>query len=132
MLSWRDVRGAGASASRGYNVVIHEFAHVLDMADGQTDGVPLLPPGLPRARWVETITAEFERFTQAVDAGVETALDPYGAQAPEELFAVASEAFFVSPELLLGEHPQLYELLRDFYRQDPEAALRGTASPAAP
>jgi hypothetical protein len=132
MLSWRDVRGAGASASRGYNVVIHEFAHVLDMADGQTDGVPLLPPGLPRARWVETITDEFERFTQAVDAGVETALDPYGAQAPEELFAVASEAFFVSPELLLGEHPQLYELLRDFYRQDPEAALRGTAGPAAP
>ena len=129
MLSWRDVRGAGASAARGYNVVIHEFAHVLDMADGQIDGVPLLPPGLPRARWVETIEREYERFTQAVETGVETALDPYGAQAPEELFAVASEAFFVSPGLLLGEHPLLYALLREFYRQDPASGL---ASPSTP
>ena len=30
-------------AAIGYNVVIHEFAHVLDMADGLPDGVPLLP-----------------------------------------------------------------------------------------
>ncbi len=130
MLSWRDVRGAGASASRGYNVVIHEFAHVLDMADGVTDGVPGLPPGLPRSRWVETMDAEFERFTQAVEAGVETALDPYGAQAPEELFAVASEAFFVSPGLLLGEHPRLYELLRHFYQQDPAAEPPAADDPA--
>jgi len=62
-----------------------------------------------------------------VDSGVETALDPYGAQAPEELFAVASEAFFVSPVLLLGEHPKLYALLRDFYRQDPAATGAGSA-----
>ena len=129
MLSWRDVRGAGASAARGYNVVIHEFAHVLDMADGQIDGVPLLPPGLPRAHWAETIEREYERFTQAVEAGVETALDPYGAQAPEELFAVASEAFFVSPGLLLGEHPHLYALLREFYRQDPASGLAGPSTP---
>ena len=123
MLSWRDVRGAGASASRGYNVVIHEFAHVLDMTDGAVDGVPLLPPELPRARWIQTLEAEFERFTQAVESGAETALDPYGAQAPEELFAVASEAFFVSPGTLRDEHPSLYSLLRDFYRQDPADAL---------
>ena len=127
MLSWRDVRGAGASAIRGYNVVIHEFAHVLDMADGQADGVPPLPSGLSRARWVQTIDEEFERFAQAVEAGIETALDPYGAQAPEELFAVASEAFFVSPGLLLGEHPRLYALLRELYRQDPAAGEPGPA-----
>jgi hypothetical protein len=54
-------------------------------------------------------------------------LDPYGAQAPEELFAVASEAFFVSPGLLLGEHPRLYALLREFYRQDPAAGEPGPA-----
>lgn len=123
MLSWRDVRGAGASANRGYNVVIHEFAHVLDMADGEVDGVPLLPRELPRARWIRTIEDEYARLAKAVEAGVETALDPYGAQAPEELFAVASEAFFVSPDLLRAEHPGLYELLRDFYRQDPACGL---------
>ncbi|MGD9834639.1 MAG: M90 family metallopeptidase, partial [Piscinibacter sp.] len=31
MLSWRDVEDAGDSAAWGYNVVVHEFAHVLDM-----------------------------------------------------------------------------------------------------
>jgi Mlc titration factor MtfA (ptsG expression regulator) len=49
MLSWRDVRSSGRSAAEGYNVVIHEFAHVLDMADGLADGVPPLPADIPRA-----------------------------------------------------------------------------------
>ena len=129
MLSWRDVRGAGASAGRGYNVVIHEFAHVLDMADGVTDGVPLLPATLVRTHWEQTLRDEYERFTQAVAAGVETALDPYGAHAPEEMFAVASEAFFVSPQLLAVEHPALYALLRAYYRQDPMASGREPSEP---
>ena len=119
MLSWRDVRAAGASATSGYNVVIHEFAHVLDMADGLSDGVPLLPPAISRPAWVQVLQTEFERLREAVESGADTTLDPYAAQAPEELFAVASEAFFVSPLLLRSEHPQLYAMLARFYRQDP-------------
>ena len=30
MLAWRDVDESGASAADGYNVVVHEFAHVID------------------------------------------------------------------------------------------------------
>jgi hypothetical protein len=121
MLSWRDVRGSGRSATEGYNVVIHEFAHVLDMADGLADGVPLLPPDLPRAHWIDTLSQEYERFVVRVEADEDTALDPYGAQAPEEFFAVASESFFVDPARLRQEHAALYQLLARFYRTDPAA-----------
>ena len=119
MLSWRDVRSSGRSAADGYNVVIHEFAHVLDMADGLADGVPLLPPDLPRGAWVDTLMREYEDFVARIDAGEPTALDPYGAEAPEEFFAVASEALFVAPEGLRAEHPALHAMLARFYRVDP-------------
>ena len=115
MLSWRDVRGSGRSAAEGYNVVIHEFAHVLDMADGIADGVPRLPPEIGRDEWTAALHDEYERFAARVDAGEETALDPYAAHAPEEFFAVASEAFFVNPGLLRSEHPAWYVLLERYY-----------------
>ncbi len=121
MLSWRDVRQAGRWASSAYNVVIHEFAHVLDMADGVANGVPLLPPELPREEWSQTLGDEFKALVQRVEAGDDTVLDPYGAQAEEEFFAVASEAFFVSPEAMKKEHPALYGVLSRFYLQDPAA-----------
>ena len=119
MLSWRDVRSSGRTAAEGYNVVIHEFAHVLDMADGLADGVPLLPADIPRAEWTATLSREYEAFVARVDAQERTALDPYGAEAPEEFFAVASESFFVSPQAARQEHPALYDLLARFYRCNP-------------
>jgi hypothetical protein len=121
MLSWRDVRAAGRGAAAGYNVVIHEFAHVLDMADGVADGVPLLPPDLPAAEWQATLAREYEAFVQRVEAGEDTALDPYGGQSPDEFFAVASESFFVAPQAMKAEHPALYGVFVRFYRQDPAA-----------
>ncbi len=121
MLSWRDVRASGASAAIGYNVVVHEFAHVLDMADGLADGVPPLPASISRKEWQITLGAEYARFCERVERGEETALDPYGAEAPEEFFAVASEGFFVAPRLLRDEHPKLYVMLTRFYLQEPAA-----------
>ena len=119
MLSWHDVRSAGRSAEAAYNVVIHEFAHVLDMEDGLADGVPLLPPDLPLREWRSTLRAEFESFRRRVEAEEATALDPYGSQGEEEFFAVGSEAFFVNPEPMKKEHPALYGVFVRFYRQDP-------------
>ena len=121
MLSWRDVRGAGRSAGHGYNVVIHEFAHVLDLADGVSDGVPLLPRDLPRAEWQAALQNEFEGFVARVEAGEAAALDAYGASGADEFFAVASEAFFTTPAVLKQEHPALYEVFVRFYQQDPAA-----------
>ena len=120
MLSWRDVRGAGRSAAQGYNVVIHEFAHVLDLADGAADGVPLLPRGLGRDEWLAVLEADFERFCERTERAEDTALDPYGASGIDEFFAVASEAFFVAPRAMRAEHAELHALFARFYRQDPE------------
>ncbi|MGL6109806.1 MAG: zinc-dependent peptidase [Rubrivivax sp.] len=121
MLSWRDVSEAGESSAWGYNVVVHEFAHVLDMGDGLADGIPPLASAAQRSHWQVVLMCEYEAFCARVDAQEDTALDPYGAESPEEFFAVASEAFFVAPQDMRAEHPALYELLAGYYRQDPAA-----------
>ncbi len=121
MLAWRDVAEAGESADVGYNVVVHEFVHVLDMRDGDADGIPPLPDRTRRDEWIAVLDAEFDAFCDRVDAGEDTVLDPYAAEAPEEFFAVASEVFFVAPRDLQREHPRFYELLRGFFGQDPAA-----------
>ena len=121
MLSWRDVADAGDSAAWGYNVVIHEFAHVLDMRDGAPDGVPLLPDRAARERWLAVLEPQWQAFCECVHAGEDTLIDPYGAEAIDEFFAVASEVFFVDATSLRSEHPELYELLAGYYRQDPAA-----------
>ena len=121
MLSWVDVSEAGESAEWGYNVVIHEFAHVLDMGDGQADGVPPQPSSADREAWIRVIDGEFERFCSAVDAGQDTLLDPYGATGVEEFFAVATESFFVTPKEMRATHPVLYGLLARYFGQDTAA-----------
>ena len=119
MLSWRDVNDAGDSAEWGYNVVVHEFVHVLDMADGEANGMPPMPDAALQAEWADVMDSAYQRFCDAVDAGQDTLLDPYGATDPAEFFAVASECFFVAPEELRAEHPDLYGLLARYFRQDP-------------
>lgn len=121
MLSWVDVDDAADSAAEGYNVVIHEFTHVLDMRDGDADGVPPLPDRATREEWIRVLDSEYDEFCARVDAGEDTLLDTYAAEAVEEFFAVASEAFFVAPHEFRAEHPRLYALLRGFFKQDPAA-----------
>jgi len=121
MLSWTDVRDAGESADWAYNVVIHEFAHVLDMANGEADGVPPLPSLDARRRWTALLDAEYETFCRWVDEERDTVLDPYGATEVGEFFAVAVEAFFVASAEMRREHPRLYALFADYFKQDPAA-----------
>ena len=122
MLSWADAqvneRPDGAAA---YNVVIHEFAHVLDMRDGAADGVPLLASNREREAWLGVLMPAYDRFCERVVCGYDTAMDAYGAEGPDEFFAVASETFFVTPRELKAEQPALYRLLASYYRQDPAA-----------
>ncbi len=119
-LAWDHVLNAGETADIALNVVIHEFAHVLDRADGQLDGVPMLPTTAAREAWVVCIDDEYERFAERIEADEEdTALDPYGAEAVDEFFAVAVEAFFVAPVAMREEHPALYELFKGYFRQSP-------------
>ena len=105
--------------ANGINVVIHEFAHKLDMKDGAADGLPPMHEGMSRQRWTDVMRRAFDDFQRRVDSGEETLLDPYGADLPAEFFAVASEAFFVVPQLLKSEYEDVYEQFKLFYRQDP-------------
>lgn len=116
ILSWEDVQGAAGDLD---NVVLHEFAHYLDMEDETMDGAPGLGSAADYEEWSETFWKEYERLTEDVDAGRETFLDPYAATEPAEFFAVATETFFHQPRELLDAHPKLYEQLAKYYRLDP-------------
>jgi len=127
MLSWPDVAEAADSAAIGYNVVIHEFVHVLDMAhDGVARGVPPLPDRAARTRWITVMQAAHQALCEQLDAGVETWLDPYAANGLEEFFPVTAEAFFVAPLDLRAHHPEVYAVLADFFSQDPARHARPT------
>ncbi len=101
------------------NIVIHEFAHKLDMRNGDTDGMPPLHEDMNQAEWRDAFTPAYEDLCRRIDAGEDTAIDSYAAEHPAEFFAVTSEVFFEAPDLLLAEYPAVYGQLRDFYRQDP-------------
>lgn len=118
VLSWDAARNAP-----DMNVVIHEFAHKLDMANGEADGMPPLHSGMDRRQWQEAFRIAYEGFCDAVDRDRETWLDPYAAESPGEFFAVLSEAFFASPNETRRRYPDVYEQLRQYYRQDPAARL---------
>jgi MtfA peptidase len=94
------------------------------MLTGAADGMPPLEGVERQCRWLEVMTDEYQRLGDAVEHGEATLLDPYGATHPAEFFAVASECFFVRPLVLERRHPALYEVLRDYYRQDPAARCR--------
>lgn len=123
LISWHDAQMAGD----GYNVVIHEFAHKLDMLNGEVDGIPFLPDGASAQAWKKTLLAAYEDFCTLVEEaealGAETLLDPYAAENPGEFFAVMSETFFETPNILNEEYPALYTQFVRFYRQDPITTL---------
>lgn len=121
-LSWHDVATAGQSAESGYNVVIHEFVHKIDMLDGESDGIPPLGSRAARQAWAEVIDAEYASFCEQVDAGQDTWLDPYGAQSVDEFFAVAAEAYFVATEDFRQEHPRLQALFDAYFRPEAKAS----------
>jgi hypothetical protein len=101
------------------NVVIHEFAHKLDMANGPADGRPPLHPGMDARAWAAAFDEAYQGFCDALERRRDTWLDPYAAEHPSEFFAVISEAFFEDPAETKRRYPAVYEQLKLFYRQDP-------------
>jgi Mlc titration factor MtfA (ptsG expression regulator) len=119
ILSWDEVLAEGRNPGAGHNLVFHEFTHQLDMLDGSVDGTPPLRDAEQYRRWREVMTAEFRELGRASDQGRATLLDQYGATDEAEFFAVATECFFNRPAALRRRHPHLYDVLRQYYRQDP-------------
>lgn len=144
MLSWPDVASAPEDAARGVNLVIHEFAHKLDLRNGEADGFPPLPSaylGLESAsaawrRWQETWTAAYQAFRESVIRHERFGtpapwLDSYGATNPAEFFAVACEAYWVQRARFAQEFPGLLPLLDGFFRPTPARGQDSTQASAA-
>ncbi|MCV2369292.1 M90 family metallopeptidase [Roseateles oligotrophus] len=121
MLVWSafEPEEPGADDRNIFNVVIHEFAHVIDMHGGWADGVPRQSSKAAHHHWLAVIETQWLSFCERVEADEATLIDPYGAESLEEFFAVAAEVFFVQPKAMLIEQPALYRLLADFFKQDP-------------
>jgi Mlc titration factor MtfA (ptsG expression regulator) len=118
LLSWDQARFSARHRGRGHNVVLHEFAHKMDMLDGVVDGTPILPDRVTLDRWVEVCAAELDSMRRG---DTDSFLDEYAATDPGEFFAVATEAFFDRPIDLRAAKPELYDVLVGFYRQDTAA-----------
>ena len=118
LIAWDTARYQAAHPRSGQNVVIHEFAHHLDMLSGTVDGTPPMDDEALRSRWIEVCTAEY-----AIANGfhTDTVLRDYAATDPGEFFAVAAEAFFTRPVAFRDAKPDLYGVLAEFLRQDPAA-----------
>ncbi len=121
---WRAVDVGSRHPERGRHVVIHEFAHQLDLLDGVVDGMPPLPGRAAELSWQRMI----DEVMASLVADVDPLLGRYATTNRGELFAVASERFFARPHELAARFPDLYASLVAFYRQDPRR--RRPASPA--
>jgi Mlc titration factor MtfA (ptsG expression regulator) len=117
ILSWEDVERDLEDGVQ--NVVLHEFTHQLDAEGGETNGAPIIADRELRQRWADAMSNAFERLVDAADRDEKTLIDPYGAEDPAEFFAVAVEAFFLTPRELEDDEPEMYAVLRDYFRQDP-------------
>jgi MtfA peptidase len=121
VLAWDAVRHSAFDLHDGHNVVLHEFAHQLDEEDGRADGAPPLPQRSMYAAWARILGREYARLVREAEEGEPSLLDTYGATNPAEFFAVATEYFFEASAQLKARHPELYEELKLYYRQDPAA-----------
>jgi Mlc titration factor MtfA (ptsG expression regulator) len=121
IVAWDEAIAASRAPGSGHNVVYHEFAHKLDMLDALIDGTPPLESRAAVDRWVEVCTEPFHALRAGIDR---PPLQPYGATNPAEFFAVVTEAFFDVPVALEQHERALYDVLRDYYNQDPAARTR--------
>lgn len=119
VLSWQDTIEGAETPDDGRNVVIHEFAHQLDQENGKANGAPILNKGQSYQQWSEVFSKQFEKLRVRASTGVSSLFDSYGATAPAEFFAVASEVFFEQSREFNQEYPVLYQQLKHYYQVDP-------------
>lgn len=119
VLAWDRVERESFELIPGRHLVIHEFAHKLDAANGRINGMPPLHPDMPLDAWARTLSRAWERLQQQLAKHRPACIDPYAATDPAEFFAVVSEYFFTAPGVLVEACPEVYGQLQAYYRQDP-------------
>lgn len=121
IIIWDAALQGGRHPESGHNVIYHEFAHKLDMLDGAADGTPPLKNREEYRDWVLTCSNEYLRLKDDIEHGRKSFLNAYGATNEAEFFAVATEQFFDRPLMMIKLAPDLYRVLKEYYRQDPAA-----------
>ncbi|HKK05545.1 MAG TPA: M90 family metallopeptidase [Gammaproteobacteria bacterium] len=123
VLAWGDVRPGPPPYGEASNVVVHECAHKLDMIDGAANGLPPLHRDMDVAAWSRALSQAYAQLQRDLNERGEGALDAYAAHSPAEFFAVATEAFFMTPDALARSLPEVYEQLALYFRQDPRRRM---------
>ncbi len=129
VLAWDHVKAGAMNLTDGHNLVLHEFAHQIDGEDGSMDGAPDLGARARYKSWAHVLGAEFSELSERIEEGGKSDIDSYGATNPAEFFAVVTEMFFEKPHIMKGRHPELYEELKTFYKQDPLELLTREPTP---
>jgi len=119
ILAWDDVLASLETPTEGHNVIIHEFAHQIDQENGPGDGYPDLGDEELMANWPGIFQEEYDGLLDDLEEGRETFFEPYAAESPAEFFAIAVEYFFIIPQDFEEAHPELYDTLMQYFRQDP-------------
>ena len=119
ILAWDNVMHGARNFVDGSNVVLHEFAHQLDSETGSADGAPLLAGKSSYRSWASALSDEFEELQKDARFGRRSLMDHYGATNPAEFFAVSTETFFEKPRRMAKHHPELFDVLKSYYRIDP-------------
>lgn len=123
ILVWDAAKHGSRNPRSGHNVIFHEFAHKLDMLDGLVDGTPPMRNRADVKQWAGVCSRAYLTLQAHHERGEPTFMDSYGTISEAEFFAVATETFFERPDTLLRDQPDLYAVLRNFYRQDPAARM---------
>lgn len=119
ILSWSDIEPEMDYYRDGTNVILHEFAHKLDMLNGDANGMPPLHASMQRKTWTQVFSQAYEQLNQQLASHHHTSINPYAAENPAEFFAVTTEYFFEEPQRLHQAYPDVYAQMHRFYRQDP-------------
>ncbi|PIK14803.1 M90 family metallopeptidase [Halobacteriovorax sp. JY17] len=124
VLAWDSVKGQALNPHSGRNVVLHEFAHQLDSETGIVNGAPRLSSNSSYRAWANIMSSEFNHLKDDIKHHHKTFIDQYGATSGAEFFAVITESFFEKPITFKRKHPDLYDQLQGFYKQDPTSYVK--------
>ena len=119
ILSWDNIEWDMQHDHEGHNVIIHEFAHKIDMLNRGANGMPPIPAGSSTKEWNEVFQHAYHQLLKRMEHHHKTCVNAYGATSPAEFFAVVSECFFTAPQHLNQHYHQVYNELKLFYRQNP-------------
>ncbi|MCA8911276.1 MAG: zinc-dependent peptidase [Planctomycetes bacterium] len=119
ILSWDSAKRGALDPRDGLNVILHEFAHQLDSTGGDVDGAPMMDSREQAEEWAQVFQREYDALCEQVDAGHDTLIDDYATTNPAEFFAVCVETFFEKARQMHEHHPELYQQLKGWFKQDP-------------